>query len=73
MIIKNILDILKMKIKFGFWNENNKVFYFNEDYFNIYLNYWNLKDIYSPYQKYFKFNLSDIQIFFENDFSELIN
>jgi hypothetical protein len=61
------------KIKFGFWNENNKVFYFNEDYFNIYLNYWNLKDVYSPYEKYFKFNLSDIQIFFENDFSEVIN
>ena len=64
---------LNDKIKYGFWNENNKVFYFNEEYFNIYLNYWNLNDIYSPYQKYFKYKLSDIQIFFENDFSEIIN
>ena len=62
------------KIKFGFWNFNHKVFFFNENYFLIYISYWNLYDIYSPYFHFFNFKLTDVQLFFDNnDFSEGLN
>ena len=62
--------LIDNKVKYGFFNDNEKVFWIKEQNLITYLKYWNLQDIYSKYDYFFKLKLSDIQYFFEEeDFS----
>ena len=70
--LENACLVKKFNLDFGILII--KFFFFNENYFLIYISYWNLYDIYSPYFHFFNFKLTDVQFFFDNnDFSEGLN
>ena len=65
--------LIDNKVKYGFFNENGKIIWIKEQNFIPYIKYWNLENIYSKYEYFFKFKLDDVQYFFEEeDFSFLI-
>ena len=65
--------LIENKVKYGFFNENGKIIWIKEQNFIPYIKYWNLENIYSKYEYFFKFKLDDVQYFFEEeDFSFLI-
>ena len=62
--------LIDNKVKYGFFKDNEKVFWIKEQNLDSYIKYWKLQDIYSKYEYYFKFKLNDVQYFFEEeDFS----